>query len=131
MRPVVLGVGGVLVGWLLLVLALWRGSRSLDMRAAARLVPDLVRLVGRLARDRALPRRTRVGLWLVVAYLASPVDLVPDVVPVLGWADDVVLVLLVLRVVVRRAGPLALERHWPGTPEGLGLVRRAARLPEG
>lgn len=131
MRPALLGVGGVLVGWLVLVLALWRGSRGLDLRAAVRLVPDLARLVGRLARDRALARRTRLGLWLVVGYLASPVDLVPDVVPVLGWADDVVLVLLVLRAVVRRAGPLALERHWPGTREGLGLVRRAARLPEG
>lgn len=131
MRPLLLGVTATAVAWLLLVLVLWRGSRGLDLRAALRLVPDLARLVGRLARDGALPRRTRVWLWLVVVYLASPVDLVPDVVPVLGWADDVVVVLLALRAVVRAVGTSALSRHWPGSPDGLPVLRRAARLPEG
>jgi uncharacterized membrane protein YkvA (DUF1232 family) len=57
-----------------------------------------------------------------------PFDLVPDVVPVIGYADDAVVVALVLRSVVRRAGPEALHRHWPGTPEGLTLLLRLARL---
>lgn len=131
MKPVLVAGAAALVTWLLLVLGLWRGSRGLDLRSALRLVPDLVRLVGRLARDPALPRRTRLGLWLVLGYLALPLDLVPDVVPVLGWADDVVVVLLVLRAVTRAAGPAVLERHWPGDRDGLALVRRAARLAEG
>jgi uncharacterized membrane protein YkvA (DUF1232 family) len=51
-----------------------------------------------------------------------PIDLVPDFIPVLGYADDVVVVAIVLRSVIRAAGPEALERHWPGTPEGLRVI---------
>lgn len=112
-----------LVGWALLALVLWRsGAARPDLAALARLLPDVVRLVARLARDRSLPRRVRLLLWLLVGYLASPVDLVPDVVPVLGALDDVLAVLLVLRAVVRAAGPQALQRHWPGTPDGLSAL---------
>ena len=80
----------------------------------------------RLAGDRTLGRGTRLRLGLLVVYPASPVDLVLDVVPVVGWADDVLVVALVVRAVVRRAGPQVLERHWPGTPLGLVVVRRLA-----
>jgi uncharacterized membrane protein YkvA (DUF1232 family) len=89
-------------------------------------VPDVARLVTRLARDPSLPRGVRVRLGLLLGYLALPIDLVPDVVPVVGYADDVVVVALVLRSVVRRAGPDAIERHWPGTPDGLAAVLRLA-----
>lgn len=120
--------GGLVLLWLLLVLLLWR-SRSLAPREALRLLPDLVRLVRRLAGDRTLPRGVRVRLWLLLGYLLSPVDLVPDVVPLVGYADDVVLVAWTLRSVVRRAGDEALARHWPGEAGGLALVRRLAALP--
>ena len=69
----------------------------------------------------------RVRLWLLLGYLALPVDLVPDVIPVIGYADDAVLVVWTLRSVLRRAGADALERHWPGTPDGLAAVRRLVR----
>lgn len=98
--------------------------RDVDLREAARLVPDVARLVSRLARDPALARGVRVRLWLLLAYLISPIDLVPDVLPVIGWADDAIIVLLVLRSVVRRAGPELLVRHWPGTPTGLVALRQ-------
>ncbi len=116
---------GLALVWALLVAALWL-ARPDQVRVgeALRLLPDLLRLLRRLAADPAVPRGARVRLWLTLAYLASPVDLVPDVVPVLGYADDAVVVALVLRSVVRRAGPAALERHWPGTPEGLAALRR-------
>lgn len=68
-------------------------------------------------------------MWLLLAYLALPVDLVPDFIPVLGYADDAIVVVLVLRSVVRRAGPDAVARHWPGTAEGLAALRQVARLP--
>jgi uncharacterized membrane protein YkvA (DUF1232 family) len=68
----------------------------------------------------------RVRVALLVGYLVVPFDLVPDVVPVIGYADDAVVVALVLRSVVRRAGAEALRRHWPGTPEGLAVVLRLA-----
>jgi uncharacterized membrane protein YkvA (DUF1232 family) len=55
-----------------------------------------------------------------------PFDVIPDFIPVLGYADDAILAILVLRSVVRRAGPDAIRRHWPGTPDGLAAVARAA-----
>ena len=123
-QPVAGVVIGLLVGWLLLLLVLWRVKPDgASVREAVRLLPDVLRLVTRLARDPALPRGVRVRLWLLLGYLALPVDLVPDVIPVLGYADDAVLVVWTLRSVVRRAGPSALERHWPGSADGLAAVR--------
>jgi uncharacterized membrane protein YkvA (DUF1232 family) len=122
-------VGGLLLLWGVLLLLLWRTRPpDLTVREALRLLPDLVRLVRRLAADRSLPRGVRVRLWLLLVYLLSPVDLVPDVVPVLGYADDVVVVALALRSVVRAAGAPAVQRAWPGGPAGLAVVQRLAGL---
>jgi uncharacterized membrane protein YkvA (DUF1232 family) len=123
-------LGGLLLCWLVLMAVLWL-TRPDELRAREllRLLPDVLRLVRRLAGDRTLPRGVRVRLWLLMAYLAMPIDLVPDFLPVLGHADDAIVVALVLRSVVRRAGAAAVERHWPGTPEGLAALRRASRLP--
>jgi uncharacterized membrane protein YkvA (DUF1232 family) len=123
-------LGGLLLCWLVLMAVLWL-TRPDELRAREllRLLPDVLRLVRRLAGDRTLPRGVRVRLWLLMAYLAMPIDLVPDFLPVLGHADDAIMVALVLRSVVRRAGAAAVERHWPGTPEGLAALRRASRLP--
>jgi uncharacterized membrane protein YkvA (DUF1232 family) len=123
-------LGGLVLCWLALMTVLWT-TRPDEMRAREllRLLPDVFRLVRRLAGDGTLPRGVRVRLWLLLAYLAVPIDLVPDFVPVLGHADDAIVVALVLRSVVRRAGAAAVERHWPGTPEGLAALRRASRLP--
>lgn len=123
-------VGGVLLLWLALIVALWIGRPDeLRVRDALRLLPDLVRLLRRLAADPTLPRGVRVRLWLLLAYLALPFDLVPDFIPVIGYADDAVIVAFALRSVTRRAGSEALDRHWPGSPEGLAAVRRLARIP--
>jgi uncharacterized membrane protein YkvA (DUF1232 family) len=120
---------GLMIIWVALLIALWVGRPDeLSLRDALRLLPDVVRLLRRLAADTTLPRGVRVRLWLLLAYLSMPFDLVPDFVPVLGYADDAIVVALALRSVTRRAGEVALERHWPGTPEGLAAVRRLARL---
>jgi uncharacterized membrane protein YkvA (DUF1232 family) len=122
--------GGLLLLWLLALaaLALVRPRGNL-LTEAVRLLPDLLRLIPRLARDPALPRGVRIRLWLLLGYLAMPIDLVPDFIPVLGYADDAIVVAAVLRSVVRHAGADALTRHWPGTPDGLAAVRRFAGLP--
>jgi uncharacterized membrane protein YkvA (DUF1232 family) len=124
--PVLMGVlGGLLLLWLVLLVVLWRAAPDRTrLRDALRLLPDTVRLIKRLPGDRSLPRGVRVRLLFLLAYLALPFDLVPDFIPVLGYADDAVVVVLVLRSAARSAGPQALERHWPGTPEGLTAVRR-------
>lgn len=129
---VLVGVAsGLAVLWLALLVVLWRVKPDAPgLREALRLLPDVLRLVSRLARDRSLPRTVRVRLWLLLGYLAMPVDLVPDVVPVLGYADDAVLVLWTLRSVVRRSGAEALHVHWPGTPDGLRALERLAGVAE-
>ncbi|MDA0633635.1 DUF1232 domain-containing protein [Nonomuraea sp. MCN248] len=118
-------VAALLVAWLALIgtLVIIRPRGNL-LREALRLLPDVLRLIRRLAADPDLPRGVRVRLALLLAYLALPLDLVPDFIPVLGQADDVIIVALVLRSVVRRAGSQALRRHWPGTDDGLAALTR-------
>lgn len=127
---VVAGVAvSVALAWLvfLLALALWR-PRGVDLAEAKRLVPDILRLLRALGADASVPSGVRRRLALLLAHLALPIDIVPDFVPVLGYADDVIVVALVLRSVVRRAGPSVVQRHWQGSPTGLGVLRRLAGL---
>ncbi|SDD84629.1 YkvA family protein [Nocardioides lianchengensis] len=125
-------VGGLALVWAALVAALYvAGRRTGDpttWQDLLRLLPDVIRLLRRLAADPTLPRGVRVRLWLLLGYLLLPVDLVPDFIPVVGYADDAIVVALVLRSVTRRAGPEALDRHWPGTSSGLLVVRRLGRI---
>ncbi|GAA2126229.1 MULTISPECIES: YkvA family protein [Arthrobacter] len=125
-------IGGVLVIYGILLLLLWAYARrhpeTVTMKDALRLLPDLLRLIRRLLADRSVAVGVRVRLALLLIYLASPIDLVPDFIPVIGYADDVVIVALVLRSVVARAGAGAVRRHWPGTPEGLAVMLRLAGL---
>jgi uncharacterized membrane protein YkvA (DUF1232 family) len=115
--------------WLaLLVVLLVIRPRGGLLREALRVLPDVVRLVRRLAGDRSLPRGVRVRVWLLLAYLALPIDLVPDFIPVLGYADDAIVVTAVLRGVVRRAGLDAVRAHWPGTDDGFAAVVRLTGL---
>lgn len=117
---------GLVGAWLVLLLVLWRvqpGTAAL--KESLRLLPDVIRLVSRLARDPSVPLVVRLRLWALLAYLLSPVDLVPDVIPVLGYADDAILVVWTLRSVFRRV-PDAVTAQWPGTPEGLSVLRRLA-----
>ncbi|MEV6447475.1 YkvA family protein [Amycolatopsis sp. NPDC051716] len=115
----------LLLAWaaLLVALVLVRPRGGL-LREALRLLPDVLRLVRRLAADKTLPRGVRIRLGLLLAYLALPIDLVPDFIPVLGYADDAILVSAVLRSVVRRAGLGAVRAHWPGTDDGFAALTR-------
>lgn len=124
---------GVLVAvglWALLVLAIWRSAPS---RATAldvvRLLPDLLRMTAGLARDPATPRSCKVALGVLAVWLASPIDLIPEFVPVIGPLDDIVVSAIVLRWVGRRVGEDALRAHWPGSNEGFGLVLRLLGRP--
>jgi uncharacterized membrane protein YkvA (DUF1232 family) len=100
-----------------------------SLREATRLLPDTLRLVRRLTGDRTIPRRTRWLLGLLLVYLASPFDLIPDFVPAIGFADDAIVTALVLRHVIRRAGPDTVKAHWPGSADGLATLSRVLRLP--
>jgi len=124
---VLLGVvGGVLLLWVVLLVLLWvqqrRAGADVDWRQILRLVPDVIRLVKRLAGDPEVPRGTRWWLVGLLGYLLMPIDLVPDFIPVLGYADDAIIVAVVLRFAIRHAGVAAIERHWPGSPAGLRTI---------
>jgi uncharacterized membrane protein YkvA (DUF1232 family) len=82
-------------------------------------------LLRRLLTDSRSPRRRRALLVLLVAYLATPIDLVPDFIPVAGQLDDALLVAL-LRSLVRTNGDTLVREHWPGSPSWLAFVPRLA-----
>lgn len=120
---------GILAGWLALLVALVLiRPRGPLLAEAVRLLPDLLRLLRRLAADKNLPRGVRVRLALLMIYLALPVDLVPDFLPVIGYADDAIIVAFVLRGVVQRAGIEAVRAHWPGTDSGFAALARLTGL---
>lgn len=129
MRIAVAVVIALAFAWttLIVALVLLRPKGGL-LREAIRILPDTIRLLRRLATDRSIGFGVRVRLWLLFVYLAIPLDIVPDFVPVLGYADDAIIVAAVLRSVVRRAGPDAVRRNWPGTADGLASVWGLARL---
>ena len=129
-QDLLIGLGaGILAGWLALLtaLVLIRPKGSL-LAEAVRLLPDLLRLMRRLAADKNLPRGVRARLALLMIYLALPVDLIPDFLPVIGYADDAIIVAFVLRSVVRRAGIEAVRAHWPGTESGFAALARLTGL---
>jgi uncharacterized membrane protein YkvA (DUF1232 family) len=115
----------LVIAWLVLVIALLIiRPRCGSLRQALRLLPDGLRLVRRMADDNTLSRGIRIRLALLLTYLALPFDLIPDVIPVLGYADDAIIVIAVLRSVVRRAGIDAVRAHWPGTDDGFAVLAR-------
>ena len=85
-------------------------------------MPDCAVLFKRLLKDPRVPRSAKLTLALVVPYLASPIDLIPDFIPVLGQLDDALLVVAVFGYVARRAGREVIEELWPGSAGGLRVV---------
>src|SRR5262249_35816934 len=127
-----IGIGAALVlAWAALVIALLIARpKGALLSEAMRLLPDLLRLLRRLATDRAMPRGVRIRLALLMTYLAIPIDVIPDFVPVLGYADDAIIVTLVLRSTVRRAGLDAVRARWPGTDDGFAALCRLTGLAQ-
>jgi uncharacterized membrane protein YkvA (DUF1232 family) len=97
-------------------------GRRTDARALAGFIPDCLVLVKRLLGDPRVPRRRKLLLVLLIAYLAMPIDLVPDFIPVAGQLDDAIVAALVLRAVLRSSGEALLREHWTGPPRSLELV---------
>ena len=106
-------------------------GRGPEAKALARLVPDCLVLARGLLGDPEVPRRCKLALAALVVYLASPIDLVPDFLPVIGVLDDAIVVALTLRWILRTAGAPRVRQHWRGSPRGLELVLRVAYKPGG
>lgn len=112
--------------WLICVLALIVLGRRSQARAIAGFIPDCVILLRRLLRDPRVPRRRKLVLVALIGYLVLPIDLVPDVIPVAGQADDAIVAALALRFVLRSARRELLRELWPGPEESLAVVQRLA-----
>jgi FkbM family methyltransferase len=117
--------GCVLFAWILAatVLARRRGDHA---RAFAGFIPDCLILVARLLADGRVPRRRKLLLVLLLGYMAAPVDPIPDLIPILGQVDDVLVFAFVLRRFLGAGGEPLVRRHWPGPDSSLRLVLRLA-----
>lgn len=115
-----LGLYAALIAWLLIA------GRRTDARAVAGFVPDCLVLFRRLLGDPAISRRRKALLIGLLAYLASPIDLVPDFFPVIGQLDDLLIVVVGLRLLLRGGGETLVRKHWPGPDSSLALVIRLA-----
>ena len=119
---VLIALGVLLALYALLLLALVAVGHGTEASALARFVPDCVVLVRRLLGDPRVPVESKVLLGLLVVYLVSPIDLIPDFIPVAGQLDDAILLALALRHLVHRAGTSVVAQHWPGPAETLNAV---------
>jgi len=121
--------GGVLVGlWLLAAVVLLMIGRRTIARELVSFLPNVIRLFRGLLGDERVPRSSKVLLLLGAFWLASPIDLIPEFLPGVGALDDAVVAGLVLRHVVKRAGPDVVKDHWRGDPKTIGVLLRAARV---
>jgi uncharacterized membrane protein YkvA (DUF1232 family) len=123
---VLLSLGALLVLYVVLVLALYLAAGRQAARAAAGFVPDCLVLFRRLVADPRVSGWRKALLVLLVAYLGMPFDLVPDFIPVVGHLDDVLIVVLVLRAVLRGGGEELIREHWPGPDSSLSAILRLA-----
>jgi uncharacterized membrane protein YkvA (DUF1232 family) len=108
--------------WLVFVGVLLVAGRRTQARELVHFLPDCARLFKRLSRDPRVPRRAKLMLVVLAAYLLSPIDLVPDFLPIAGLVDDAVLAALAAAYLVRKAGRVPIEEHWSGSEAGLRVV---------
>ncbi|HEX6300056.1 MAG TPA: YkvA family protein [Acidimicrobiia bacterium] len=110
-------------------------GRSLQARRlmadAVFMMPNIVKLVTRLLKDPRVPRRAKITLGLAAAYVASPIDLIPEIVPIIGWADDVLILMFAIDSLIERAGEEVVSEHWDGPGDLLSLVRDVVALSRG
>jgi uncharacterized membrane protein YkvA (DUF1232 family) len=118
-------VGAVIVLWALMVVLFWVfRPKGLPTSELIRLVPDLIRLLRSLIVHRSAPLDVRIVLLGLLAWIISPIDLIPEFIPVLGPLDDVVVAVVAMRYVRRRMGIDDLRGRWLGSPDGFALLTR-------
>jgi uncharacterized membrane protein YkvA (DUF1232 family) len=105
-----------------------RGHRRMRLAELVRSLPNLAKLVARLARDPRVPARNKATLVVVGAYLLSPVDLVPAVVPGFGQLDDLVIAVLALDQLLNDVPADLVREHWDGPDDVLEVIQEALGL---
>jgi uncharacterized membrane protein YkvA (DUF1232 family) len=121
-------IGVAVAIWVVAIVVLFLVGRRLAARELATLLPNLVRMCRTLLRDPRVPRGSKVLVGFAVLWFISPIDLVPEFIPVLGPLDDAILAALVVRHLVKRAGREVVAEAWPGDPATLERMFRLARV---
>jgi uncharacterized membrane protein YkvA (DUF1232 family) len=123
---IILGIVlGVALLWALILVLFWfLRPKGVSVREVVRIVPDVVRMLRSIVRDSASPLDVRLVLIGLLAWIVSPIDLIPEFIPVLGPMDDAVVAVVALRYVRRRVGVAKMRAHWPGTEDGFALLGR-------
>lgn len=129
-RGLVLALVVAVGAWLVAILVLVAAGRRSKARELATLVPNLMVLFRGLLRDPRVPRSSKLWLGFAVVWIASPIDLIPEFVPVAGPLDDAIVAALVLRHVLRRTDRNVLLEHWKGDPATLEAIVRSPGLTE-
>ena len=93
------------------------------LKEYALLVPRLVKLLWRLARDPRVPARSKATLVLLMGYIVSPVDLIPDVIPGIGQVDELVIAAFALDQMLNRVPTEIVREHWEGDRDILEIVQ--------
>jgi uncharacterized membrane protein YkvA (DUF1232 family) len=128
MRALLVALGIAILVWLVMVATLMLAGRRVEAKQLARLLPDLAALLRGLFRDQRVPRSSKALVAFAIVWVVSPIDLVPEFLPVIGPLDDVIVVALVLRHLVKRAGPEVVRDHWRGDQLMLERALRALGL---
>jgi uncharacterized membrane protein YkvA (DUF1232 family) len=130
-RGLLIALGIVVAIWAVAIAALWFFGRKIAAAQLARAIPDVIALCRGLVRDPRVPFSSKVLVGAALVWVLSPIDLVPEFIPVLGPLDDVIVVGLVLRHLIKRAGVQVVHEHWRGDPRVLHTALRLAghRLP--
>jgi uncharacterized membrane protein YkvA (DUF1232 family) len=110
--------------WIAVLVVLVVVGRVVLARELALIVPNLVRLFGGLLGDARVPLRAKVVLAIASLWLASPIDLIPDFIPIVGSFDDAIVAALALRFVLRTTDGAVVREHWRGDPATLERLLR-------
>jgi uncharacterized membrane protein YkvA (DUF1232 family) len=102
-----------------------------SLKEYALLLPRLLKLVWKLARDPRVPPRSKAVLVVLAGYLASPVDLIPDFLPGIGQLDDLAVVAFALDQMLNRVDPEIVREHWDGDKDILELVQEILDISTG
>jgi len=118
-------VVGLLLVWALLLVVFWLlRPRDVSVRELLGVIPDVLRLLRSLIGDGSVPPDVRIVLIGLIAWIVSPIDLIPEFIPGLGPLDDVIVAIVAMRYVRRRVGLEALRDRWVGSEDGFALLAR-------
>jgi uncharacterized membrane protein YkvA (DUF1232 family) len=130
MRVLLISLAVFVGAWLAVVLGLAVAGRRSAAREIATFLPNLILLFRGLLRDPRVPARSKLLLGVGLVWLSSPIDLIPEFIPVAGPLDDAVVAALILRHILKRAGPGPVRDHWRGGEGSLKLLLRVAGMAD-